>query len=488
MRNIGLILFALVLSICSFAMEVQLSHAVFQGKNQQPYTEVYLWIPAWNLKPGLQSNGTYQVNIECTILFKKDSANITYDKFKLNSRDLVDTNDVNFAIVDLKRYALAPGKYTVQLQAKDMNNSQDISNFIFDDILVKDTMHAAVSFSEINLIDTFYASTAKNSFVKNDMFLQPLVIDFYDNRTNKLNFYTELYHADKFIPATDRFLLKTSIKDIDMKDIERFVSYKKVNASDIMPILQSFNIEQLTTGNYYLFVEAIDKNNKTFASQKIFFQRLNLNVQDTINISTFNSAEEFGKGYLDTASLNYLHFAVLSLTPIAPYGDISYLQELSKSTNRAFIIQYLTKFWKSKDPLSPEFAWKKYEEQVQLVERTYSTTMEHGFQTDRGRVFLKYGVPSNITKNKESASYDYEIWQYYSLKDGQTNVRFVFYNPTMINNSMQLLHSTARGETTDPQWKLKIYGATSGKQSVDFDNNNFQQHTGSQLNRAIDDF
>ena len=55
MRNIGLILFTLVSSIYSFAMEVQLSHAVFQGKNQQPYTEVYLWIPAWNWqgRPGI---------------------------------------------------------------------------------------------------------------------------------------------------------------------------------------------------------------------------------------------------------------------------------------------------------------------------------------------------------------------------------------------------------------------------------------------------
>ena len=469
-------------------MEVQLSHAVFHGKNKQAYTEIYLWIPAWNLQPKMQPNSQQQVNIEVTLLLKKDSNDITYDKFNLNSRSLKDSNDVNFAIVDLKRYELKPGKYSVQLQAKDLNNPSDISNFVFDDITVENLIPNNTYFSEINLIDTFFSSKESNSFVKNDLFLQPLVIDFYDNKNNKINFYTELYQIDKKVIEPDKFVIKTTIKDADLKELSNFTYYKKMSAQDILPVLQSINITKLTTGNYYLCLEAIDKNNQVLANQKIFFQRLNLNVLDTINISTYNNANEFGKGYLDTASLAYLHFSVLSLTPIAPFGDISYIQELAKSQSREFIIQYLTKFWKSRDMLSPEFAWKKYEEQVQLVERNYSTSIEHGFQTDRGRIFLKYGVPSNITKNKESASYDYEIWQYYALKDGQTNVRFVFYNPTMLNNNMQLLHSTARGENTDPQWKLKIYGATSGKDIIDFDNNSYQKHTGSQLDRAIDGF
>lgn len=488
MRLCWLIAFFIGSFMATSAMEVQLSHAVFHGKNKQAYTEIYMWIPAWNLLPKEQSNKNLQVNIELTLLLKKDSNNITYDKFNLNSRNLKDSNDLNFAIVDLKRYELKPGKYSVQLQAKDLNNPSDLSNFIFDDIIVDELTPLSCSFSDINLVDTFYANTANNSFVKNEMFMQPLVIDFYDNKNNKLNFYTELYQIDKKVIATDKFLIKTIIKDLDMKDVNGYTFYKKVAPQDIVPILQSINITKLATGNYYLFVEAYDKNNQPLAAQKIFFQRLNLNIADTINISSYNNANEFGKGFLDTASLTYLHFSVLSLTPIAPFGDITYIQELAKSQSKEFIIQYLTKFWKSRDLLSPEFAWKKYEEQVMLVERIYSTTIEHGFQTDRGRVFLKYGIPSNVTKNKESASYDYEIWQYYSLKDGQTNVRFVFYNPTMLNNNMQLLHSTARGETSDPQWKVKIYGTSNPNSLMDIDNNSYQKHTGSQLDRAIDGF
>ncbi len=127
MRLCWLIAFFIGSFMATSAMEVQLSHAVFHGKNKQAYTEIYMWIPAWNLLPKEQSNKNLQVNIELTLLLKKDSNNITYDKFNLNSRNLKDSNDLNFAIVDLKRYELKPGKYSVQLQAKDLNNPSDLA-------------------------------------------------------------------------------------------------------------------------------------------------------------------------------------------------------------------------------------------------------------------------------------------------------------------------------------------------------------------------
>jgi GWxTD domain-containing protein len=467
-----------------YSIEVQLSHAVFQNKSNS-YTEIYFWIPAWNLTPSYKGNFQWQIQTEITIMLKKDSNNITYDKFNLSSNSIKDTNELNFSIVDLKRYALSSGKYTVQLQAKDLNNPADNYNFVFDDIIVE-PLGSNISISGITLLDTFYASKEVNSFVKNEMFLQPLVIDFYDTKSTKLNFYTELYNTDTKVSSDEKFLVKTCIKDPEMKELTNFIFYKKMSGAPIVPILQNINIKNLVSGNYYLCIDAIDKNNQLLSSQQLFFQRLNFDIQDTINIATYNGADEFGKGFLDTASLAYLHFSVLSLTPIAPYGDITYIQELGKSSSKEFIIQYITNFWKKRDALNPELAWKKYEEQVMIVDRMYSTSIDRGYNTDRGRVHLKYGAPNNITRNRENVAYDYEVWQYYSLQGGQTNVRFIFYNPTMLSNNMQLLHSTARGETVDPNWKSKIYGVTSGREMIDFDNNNFNRPLGSQLERAVD--
>ena len=46
----------------------------------------------------------------------------------------------------------------------------------------------------------------------------------------------------------------------------------------------------------------------------------------SVCMATYNGADEFGKGFLDTASLAYLHFSGMLLTPIAGrliYGDAS---------------------------------------------------------------------------------------------------------------------------------------------------------------------
>lgn len=479
----------LSISYQSFALEVQMSHAVFKKENNSSYAELYFWIPAWELEAIKKEDSLYHCGISLLILLKNESNEVVYDKFRLYTLPQTNKNNFNFSFLDIKRYALPPGKYSVSITAQDaISDTSETYVYSFDDINIPQTFQNKVQFSSIALLDTFYTSNATNPFVKNGIHMMPLVTDFYNTGSNVLRYYTELYTDSLPYKPDDKLLIKTMLLDTDGKELETVAIIRKVAIAPVVPILQNLSIAKLPTGNYYLQVEAIDKNNNLLAKKLTFFQRMNLELIDTISIETFNTATDFGKGYFDTASLDYLHYTVMSLVPIAPYGDITYINELGKAKDPAIIKQFIATFWKKANPLSPEYAWKKYEEQVRYAERNYSTTIEHGFQTDRGRVYLKYGAPNNIVRNKESASYEYEIWHYYSLANGQNNIRFVFYNPSMVNNAMQLLHSEARGEINDPQWKLKIYGTTGGRDTIDPDNTNYTRGTGSQLNRMIDDF
>jgi hypothetical protein len=36
-------------------------------------------------------------------------------------------------------------------------------------------------------------------------------------------------------------------------------------------------------------------------------------------------------------------------------------------------------------------------------------------------------------------------------------VRFLFYNPSLVTNDFQLLHSTCRGERFNPRWEVDLY-------------------------------
>ncbi|MCW8824752.1 MAG: GWxTD domain-containing protein, partial [Ignavibacteriaceae bacterium] len=76
-----------------------------------------------------------------------------------------------------------------------------------------------------------------------------------------------------------------------------------------------------------------------------------------------------------------------------------------------------------------------------------------GWKTDRGRVFLVYGEPSEIDRHpNETDTRPYVIWIYESIEGG---VLFVFGDLTGFSD-YQLLHSTKRGELRDDSWRRRI--------------------------------
>ena len=144
--------------------------------------------------------------------------------------------------------------------------------------------------------------------------------------------------------------------------------------------------------------------------------------------------------------------------------------------------QYFLNFWKGRDNIMPEAAWNHYYQQVRKVNYIYSTPNRQGYETDRGRVFLKYGPPNIISESyNEPAAYPYEIWQYYSLGDGQRNRKFVFYTIDIVTNDFQLVHSDAIGEPANHRWQVEIHKRTYDPYS--FDEDQYPDAWGSNVNR-----
>jgi hypothetical protein len=118
-----------------------------------------------------------------------------------------------------------------------------------------------------------------------------------------------------------------------------------------------------------------------------------------------------------------------------------------------------------------------------MIEAAYKTKIKHGFETDMGRTWLKYGAPDQVEENKhEPNAYPYVIWQYYHLGE-QNNKRFIFYNPHLVGIEYILLHSDARGEIYNPYWQYELYGRTTNVRN--YDNLNFDGGYGA---RALDNF
>ena len=129
--------------------------------------------------------------------------------------------------------------------------------------------------------------------------------------------------------------------------------------------------------------------------------------------------------------------------------------------------QYLYNFWLTRNNTNPEKEWKEYKERVDITQDLYSTSIKRGYETDRGRVYLKYGKPNTISEMKnEPSSYPYEIWHYYGTEN-RSNVKFIFYNPDIISNDYPLLHSTMQGEIYNTQWRVDLHKRTNPIRDID---------------------
>ena len=119
---------------------------------------------------------------------------------------------------------------------------------------------------------------------------------------------------------------------------------------------------------------------------------------------------------------------------------------------------------------APETAFKEYMERVNLVHVMFASGMGYGFETDRGRIYLRYGAPHDVVSvEDEPSAPPYEIWIYYEFPlPGQNNVKFLFYSPELAN-SYELLHSTCENEINNPAWEQILYrDALSETTSGDF--------------------
>jgi GWxTD domain-containing protein len=232
----------------------------------------------------------------------------------------------------------------------------------------------------------------------------------------------------------------------------------------VVPIFGEFDITKLHTGNYNLFIELKDRKNTLLCLKKIFFQRIKVEAQTAEDMAR-DAANGMATNQLD---LPTLHYQLKTFGPIATAPEWESIKELQNQNNRDTILHFIARFWASRDSISPMNAWAKYEEQVKQVNNQFGTSIYYGFETDRGRVYLKYGPPNQLTDMPhEPSAYPYQIWQYYNVPR-QGAVKFIFYTHNRVTNEYELIHSTALNEIRNEQWQRLVYQGTGTVSPTDY--------------------
>ena len=435
------------------------------------YIEIYFQFAASSgnykgIEGGLQ--GDLAVKLDVT----DGTKTVASDAYRLQSPLMKDSIVEDF--YDLKRFALAPGKYILNIELSDIN-SENTALKASVPVLIED-LSKAISISDIEVAEFAFKGDENSVFFKSGINIIPRLSTFYPTELSIIPVYLEIYNTNQLEDTVCG--LKQSLINMETgAEVSEFTIFSRHSTSIVLPILRKVDINLLPTGKYALNYTLLSRSLTELSTQQYVFERSNdLDIPWSVENMAIDPA--FQSSITNDSITYYLE----SLIPIAKPAEIKNIISVLKLKDLEQERRHIQAFWLKTAPTNAYDSWLKYKEQVQLVERLYSNNFQEGFETDRGRVYLQYGAPTTIVERETSPTeYPYEIWQYNKIGKF-SNKRFVFYNPDLVNNTYRLLHSDMIGELKNPSWPQTLSKRNTNNGNIDNPNQFLQQNWGGNSN------
>ena len=413
-------------------LDARFDMAAFQT-DKTSYLETYLSVNGNGVKYVANENGKYQAQLSITFEFISGGNVIKFDKYNLSSPEVLDTSTIDFLFLDQQRYTLNDGDYTLKLNIKDLNSSKE--GIYYEQALKIKAIKNG--FSDVQLVESYSQTAEKNILSKGGYDLVPFISNLYNTANTNLSCYFE-YYSD----TDEEVLIQSSIvSQSTQKIVNELVKRKKCN-SMFDASLNTFPIENLTSGTYYLKIEAINRNNEVIHTQKRQFYKINKDLKDEFVfedtfISLLNNKDTL-KQYIE-----YLH-PLQSSTENIQAKNLDY-------KNVEMLQKYFYRFWYDRDPFNTEQSWKNYYNLVKLVNKEFTNGIIDGYLSDRGRIYLSYGSPNSRSQEIMPKGFQpFEVWHYYSIGN-ERDIKFIFSNDRM-PNEYRLVYTNKFGEINDKDW------------------------------------
>lgn len=451
--------------------------AVFNLKKfnspQQPYVENYLKIYATSIQFRKGELDNIYYNIQVTQILRQDSVIIDYEKYIIQNTDTSNKNTIE-NLIDQRRFYVKNGEtYTMEVIIEDLLTSAMIPKKFEQDFQL-DFSSSEIQFSDIELIEQYSKATTETSISKSGYNIVPMAEDFLGTDFKKIAYYSEIYNTEKKLDTNGKYILKQYIENYDTKkQVGQFNKIKRYTASNIQSILNIWDIELLPTGNYSIVLQVINKENTVVAEKKQRFQRLNLSK--SVQIKNLNQ-QKYINTFADRIHSDSLNESILCLAPIASELERSTIEHQLSALNNKMKREFIYQFWFNQNQDDPEKNWLAYRKKLKYVQRQYGSRTIKGYNTDRGRIFLKYGMPNSINdKPNSSNSYPYQVWHYYRAGK-YNNKTCIFYSPNMIGNEYLLLHSDIPGQNKDENWQITLKKRTNGAMDEELKHQSWEQY------------
>jgi GWxTD domain-containing protein len=366
------------------------------------------------------------------------------------SNEISDSAIADRSLIGLVSFIIDKGSYIVNVNGSDSNNPYN-KRTITEKISVDPFLKSSTALSDVQLASNIIPSSENTSsiFYKNTYEITPLPASVGGEMQPVIFYYTELYNL-KTEPSNTEMRLDEMV--VNSRGQLVSLKSKHINKSvDTRVEVGTVKAYKLPTDTYTLMLNLIDSvaNYGVSSSKRFFVYNPSIVPADTFQITispvlstTFGAMSEeeiddlFEKSRYLAASIELNKYKALS----------------TEDAKREFIYT----FWKARDENPADDRNETYLNYVKRVNDSnerFRAQGRPGWKSDRGRVYIVYGEPSEIQRYpNQTGSKPYEIWRYESIEGG---VEFIFGDITGFND-YQLLHSTKRGELRDDYWQRRI--------------------------------
>lgn len=312
-------------------------------------------------------------------ILKKEIVSYSFDD--TNSRNIVNRNHFSFD--------LNPGTYELHLELTDLDTKRHLTRE--KNLELENYHQSSIALSELMFVDSIEFDSLQVSKVL------PNMRKTLEDPSSEFGAYCELYAL-----AQDSIKLKYAVYDLEnnalVSKLNTFYPVRTVYR-EFIPLKNLIKVP----GQYVLVVEARSKHEKVMARQGFFVQY----TEAPFSLKAFEKSRAYFR------PLKY----------IAPDNVFSKIKKASDEER----VQLIEHFWKERDP-TPETEENELKDEfyrrVEFTLRNFSvaTDARPGWNTDRGKIYIIYGPPSEVQRRSvDIGSNPYEVWYYRKI-----DKRFVF--------------------------------------------------------------
>ncbi|MCP4230092.1 MAG: GWxTD domain-containing protein [bacterium] len=388
-------------------------YVTFKGTNDKTYLEVYFGV---SLK-GLTATETDEGDIyRCSVgaQIKSIDGSETIDRDMAYKNAILPTGELRDAPLSVVMLTLSipPGQYEIEMGVGDIISGE--SSLYSEAINIPD-YSAGFSISGIELASAVAPSDEAGEFVKNGYRVVPNPTKLESDNPGETHIYYEIYNTDGTPEdITLEHILQQKNGKVMLKESERYPV-----KTDVARV-KTFDLKGFPAGSYELIIN-ITKDDGALTSKRKSFV-----------IYHQTTAEEIA-----SLKSKYLPYTKTEEDEIRRY--LSYVaseKELDAfdampPEEKPMFVEYI---WDKNDPY-PETQENEFKDEFfrrfDYANQNFHTAFRDGTDTDRGRIYLRFGEPDDIIREPgglpSQIDYDisswqtepFEVWEYFGTEEGK---------------------------------------------------------------------